>query len=254
MTIRPATEFAGGRTPAELTADLVTLGVRPGDLLMVHVSLRRIGPVVGGADGVVDALLATVGADGTVLVNVGVADDGEPFAAERTPSDPDNGVFAEVFRRRAVVSDHPEGRLGAIGPGATALLSDVPWDDYYGPGSPLERLVDDGGRVVLLGSDLEHVTLIHLAEYYADVPTKRRVTRQCKVATPAGVVDKTVSCLDDSDGIVEWDGPDYFGLIVADYLRSETAHRGRVGNAESVLIEAPDLVTHATAWMEGHLT
>ena len=47
-------------TVEHLVADLRRLGVVEGDLLMVHASLRAIGPVLGGADGVIDALEVAV--------------------------------------------------------------------------------------------------------------------------------------------------------------------------------------------------
>ena len=45
-----------------LVRDLQALGLRPGDLVMVHASLRALGPVEGGPAAVLDALLDTVGA------------------------------------------------------------------------------------------------------------------------------------------------------------------------------------------------
>ena len=56
-------------------------------------------------------------------------------------------------------------------------MADVPWDDYYGAGSPLERFVAAGGRVLRLGADDDTVTLIHYAEYLAPIADKRRVRR-----------------------------------------------------------------------------
>src|ERR1700687_1037928 len=116
------------RHSGDLVADLGRLGVRAGDVVMVHASLRAIGPVTGGADAVLDALEATVGEEGTLLMVLGARDEwdwvndhpeseraallaGAPsFDANETPSDPDVGVLAEVFRRRrhTVVNDHPD--------------------------------------------------------------------------------------------------------------------------------------------------
>jgi len=42
--------------PEQLVSDLRGLGVVPGDVVMVHASLRAIGPVAGGAGGVIAAL------------------------------------------------------------------------------------------------------------------------------------------------------------------------------------------------------
>jgi len=257
-----------------LTSDLRELGVRSGDVVMVHASLRSIGPTHGGADGVIEALDAAVGPDGTLLMTLGAQDDwgwvnerpeeeraallrdAVPFDALVTPADPDVGVLAEVFRTRAgtVVSDHPEGRFGARGHLAHELVDDVPWDDYYGPGSPLERFVARRGRVLRLGADLDTVTLLHHAEYIAPVPDKRRVRRHRIVSVPVGQPElRVVECLDDSDGIVDHPGEDYFATIVRTYLATEPARVGLVGGAPSELIDAAELVRFATTWMGEHL-
>ncbi|MFZ1993570.1 MAG: AAC(3) family N-acetyltransferase, partial [Solirubrobacteraceae bacterium] len=57
--------------PSKLTADLRALGVCAGDVVMIHASLRAIGPVAGGAAGVVQALEDAVGSGGTLLMNLG---------------------------------------------------------------------------------------------------------------------------------------------------------------------------------------
>jgi aminoglycoside N3'-acetyltransferase len=261
------------RTVEELIADLHRLGVTSGDLVMVHASLRAIGPVDGGAAGVVEALTGAVGPGGTLLVNVGVRDDwgwvnerperdraellrdAEPFDCLVTPADPDNGVLAEVFRTAPAtkVSNHPEGRFGAAGPLADRLLDGVPWDDYYGPGSPLERFAGAGGKVLRLGADLDTLTLLHYAEYLAPVPAKRRVRRHRLVTGPGGPELRVVECLDDGDGIVDHPGEDYFAVILRDYLSTGRAAVGVVGGAASELIDAADVIDFGMAWMTAHL-
>ena len=52
-------------TKSNLHTDLKRLGIRAGDLVMVHSSYKAIGPVMGGPTVVVQALLGTLGADGT---------------------------------------------------------------------------------------------------------------------------------------------------------------------------------------------
>jgi aminoglycoside N3'-acetyltransferase len=238
----------------DLAADLRRLGVADGDLVMVHASLRAVGAVHGDADVVLDGLLAAVGPDGTLLMTLGARDD-TPFDHLITPADPDVGVLAEVFRTRpgTLVTDHPEGRFGASGRLASTLVDEVPWDDYYGPGSPLERLVQAGGRVLRLGADLDTVTLLHYAEYLAPISSKRRVRRHPVVAGADGPVRRTVECLDDSNGIVDYPGEDYFAVIVRHYLATGRAAVGTVGGATSELIDAADLVEFAVAWMAENL-
>lgn len=257
-----------------LVTDLSSLGVAEGDVVMVHASLRAIGPVVGGAEGVIDALDGTVGPTGTILMTLGARNDwdwvndrpeadraalladAEPFDPLATPSDPDVGVLAEVFRQQpgTVVSHNPEGRFGARGRLAGLLLADAPWHDYYGPSSPLERLVDAGGKVVRLGADLDTVTVLHHAEYLVPLEGKRRVRRHCLVrADDGGPEVRAVECLDDSDGIVDHPGEDYFAQILRAYLTTGRARVGRVGHAPSEVIDAADIVAFGVEWMAEHL-
>jgi aminoglycoside N3'-acetyltransferase len=256
-----------------LTSDLRRLGVLPGDVLMVHASMRAIGEVEGRAEGVVRALEMAVDADGTVLMNLGARDDWDwvnerpeneraallagatPFDCFRTPADPDNGVLAEVFRQMpgTLVNDHPDARFGARGKSAPQILEHLPWNDYYGPGSILERFVEADGKVLRLGADLDSVTLLHYAEYLTSVASKRRVRRHHLVLGALGPEVRSVECLDDSDGIVDYPGDDYFGVIMRDYFATGGGSRGIVGHASSELIESNHLVNFAVKWMKTHL-
>lgn len=259
-----------------LVADLRRLGVRPGDTLMLHASLRRIGARRDGpvdAAAVLDAVEDAASPGGTLLMTMGALDDHDwvngrpeeerealladatPFDPLATPVQPDVGVLAEVFRTRpgTLVSNHPEGRFGASGARAPELLHDVPWDDYYGPGSPLERFVAAGGRVLRIGADADTTTLLHHAEYLCDVPGKRRVRRHRKVMGPDGPVVRVVECLDDSEGIVHHHGRDEFAAILRDYLGTGRASLGTVGEAEAALLDGADVLAFGTAWLTEHL-
>ena len=263
------------RSAASITDALRRLGVHAGDTVMIHASLRAVGPIDGGALGLIAALDGAVGPDGTLLMMIGADDpwswvndrpereragglaDATPFATTLTPAEPDNGVLAEVFRTApgTLVNDHPEGRFAARGARAAELIADAPWDHYYGPGSPLQRLVDVGGSVLRLGSDLDTVTLIHYAEYLVDLPVKRTVTRHRLIAGADGAVIRTITCLDDSDGIVERpvDEEDYFATITRAALQAGLAQVGPVGGATAELLPARELIAFATAWMARHL-
>ena len=212
---------------------------------MVHASLRRIGPVAGGAAEVVEALDAAVNPGGTLLMVLGARDDhawvnerpesereallsaAEPFDYLRTPALPEVGVLAEVLRTApgTAVNDHPEGRFAARGRLAQELLHDTPWDDYYGSGSPLERFTRAGGRVLRLRADQETTTVLHFAEYLADVPEKVRVRRYRKIVGTAGTRIVVVVSPDDENGVVPDDrqpNQDYFARSCA-----PTSGRGR---------------------------
>jgi aminoglycoside N3'-acetyltransferase len=271
--VKGAQSGSGVTTIEQVTNDLHQLGIVTGDLVMVHASMRSVGPVEGGAAGLINALDRIVGHNGTVVMNLGALDEwtkpidqsdisragpqwnAVPFDCFSTPTDPDNGVLAEAFRisTGTRVSDHPEGRFGARGRLAAALLHDVPWDHYYGPGSTLQRFVEYDGRVLRLGADLETVTLIHYAEYLCNLPNKRAVQRTPLIITPSGPTIRTVQCLDDTDGIAEYPGEDYFATITRSYLATGRASIGKVGDAPSELIDGADLVDFAIHWMNTNL-
>lgn len=234
-----------------LAQQIGTLGDVRGRVVMVHASLRRLGPVAGGATGVVEAIGRALGPSGTMLMMV-AADDRVPFDRHTTPADPENGVLAEVFRRHpgVGVNDHPACRFAALGPAAGGLLEPQPLHDYYGPGSPLERFHDRGGAVLRLGADVDTVTLTHYAEYVADVPDKRTVRRRYERADSG---ELWVECLDDSDGIADWEVGDYFGQILVDFVAAGHAATGTVGGCTAELFDAQSFVAFAVDWMETHL-
>ena len=240
------------RTKAQLEDALHELGVPAGKPLMVHAGLRKLGPVEGGADAVLDALEAVVGPAGTLLMALG-ADPDEPFDARDTEVDvEDMGILAEVFRQRATVNDHAAARFGARGPEAPALLEPIPLHDYHGPGSVLDRLVARGGSVLRLGADDDTITLTHLAEYLADVPNKRRVRLRY---VRADIGEQWIESLDDTHGIV--DGPDgiddYFPQIWIDYRDAGLARTGPVGDCTGELFDAADFLAWAVRWLETRL-
>lgn len=234
-----------------LTSQLRALGLGSGRDVMVHASLRRLGPVPGGASAVVDAVMDAIGPDGTMLMMI-AADDSVPFDRLTSPADPDNGALAEAFRTHAgvEVNDHPACRFAALGPASAELLRPQPLHDYYGAGSPLERLVARRGAVLRLGADLDTVTLTHHAEHLARLPYKRRVTRRY-VRADTGPVD--IDGIDDSDGIAEWAHGDYFPQILVDFLATGAARVGPVGGCTAELFDAAAFVESAVRWIEREL-
>jgi aminoglycoside N3'-acetyltransferase len=136
-------------------------------------------------------------------------------------------------------------------------MADVPWDDYYGPGSALERFVELGGKVLRLGADVDTVTLLHYAEWLAPIAHKKRVRRHRVVKDEQGQpVVRVVDTLDDSNGIADYDGvdEDEFGAILKEYLQTGRARVGRVGGTKAELIDGQDLVTFAVDWVVTHAT
>jgi aminoglycoside 3-N-acetyltransferase len=158
----------------QLTKDLLALGVRPGGMLLVHSSLRSLG-AQHDPEMVVQALLAALGAQGTLLMpalsyaSVGAR---QPvFDARRTPSCV--GGLTEYFRTRAgtLRSLHPTHSVSAAGPRAAALLAEHEQDSSpCGPHSPFARLPHLGGQILFVGCGLRPNTSMHAVEELATPP------------------------------------------------------------------------------------
>jgi aminoglycoside N3'-acetyltransferase len=245
---------------------------------MVHGSLRKLGLArtdfgEGGAELLLDVLDEAVAPGGTLLMVLGsnyardwvnlkpVAERArllvgtEPLDPRAAPAMAEAGWLAEAFRRRpgTFISDNPSGRFGARGARAEALLRGQPWNDYYGPGSPLQKLCEWGGRILRLGADPDTVTALHYAEYLARLPDKRRTRWDYLIAGEAGPKQVSIECLDDSRGIAEWPGEDYFALILKAFLSTGAASQGLVGRAWGELVQAQAIVEFGARWMERNL-
>lgn len=259
-----------------LVADLLSLGLRPGTIVMIHASLRAIGPVYGGPDEVHLAVQDACAPGGTVMMYVGCQDGfddvgrGAYSAAEEAailahqPAfDPqvaraarDFGALAEMFRSYpgTVCSGAVDGRVAARGARAAWLVADQPLDYDVGKGSPFEKLCEAEGDVLLLGSSHDEVTLLHYAEHVADIPDRRIVRFQVPLLVEGRRVWRTCEQYDTSGAAHASWPPDFFARIVQAFVRRHSGtpacSTGKVGNADSVRCNAHALAQHAIAVME----
>jgi aminoglycoside 3-N-acetyltransferase len=154
------------RTIARISEDLRNLGVRPGDTLMVHSSLKSMGHVPGGAKTAIRGLLEALGDEGTLLMPalsyMDVSPDQPVFDPERTPSCV--GVIPELFRTRPRTnrSIHPTHSVCGTGPRAGKMLANHVVDTSpVGEYSPFRLLPLMGGRILMLGCGLRPNTSMH---------------------------------------------------------------------------------------------
>ena len=250
----------------ELAAGFSTLGVVPGDTVMLHASVRSVGPVAGGPDQIHLALKDALTPEGTLIMyaacpdhydevgNGSLSADEERELIEKLPAfDPltarsarDNGALVEMFRTwpDSQVNAHV-ARFAVWGREAAHLISSQPWNYAYGRESALERFALLRGRILLLGSDSDAVTFLHYAEHIVDVPGKI-VVRYCVPVVEGGTrVFKDCEEFDTSERAhPHW--PDrFFGRIVDTYL-ARTGNAGAlVGDSQAYLIDASGLLEFA---------
>lgn len=238
-------------TQRELTEQLSKLGLLHGELVMVHASLRKLGPVEGGAQGVIHSILKAIGEEGTLVMPLGSKTD-DVFNANESPSDPEIGVLAEQFRQfpGSFKNDHAASRFCAYGPRAKELLSNPPLHDYYDKGSPLHRFTEANGKILRLRANIDTTTITHFAEYLANVSPKRRVQRRY---VRADIGEQWIESLDDSEGIQDWPHGDYFEKILLDFFAEGNLKVGNIGSCNAEYFEAKIFVPYAVKWMEQHL-
>ncbi|WP_040226133.1 aminoglycoside N(3)-acetyltransferase [Bhargavaea cecembensis] len=177
-------------TKDTLKRDLAEAGIRKGDRIIVHSSMKAIGWVSGGAQAVTEALLETVTKEGTVVMPAQSADNSDPANWEMPPVPEDwhepirrsmpaydphlthlrgMGKVAECLHRHpeTIRSPHPAHSFVACGRDAADWMRDHPLGDSFGDGSPLGKMYGKDVKIVLLGADYDSCTSLHLAEYRA---------------------------------------------------------------------------------------
>ena len=219
-------------TSDAIAGQLRALGVRSGGVLLVHTSFRAVRPVDGGPLGLIDALQRALGETGTLVMPT-MTDGDSVYDPATTPSS-GMGITAELFWRQhgVVRSTHPGGSFAATGRHAVHICAPQPLSPPHGPDSPVGRVHDLSGQVLLLGVGHSENTTIHLAESLAGVPYS--VSHPCVV-----LIDGEAKEI----AIAETDHCCERFRLVDDWLRQQGRQReGVVGRAHARLVESQDVV------------
>lgn len=257
-------------TRADLRDDLARIGLRAGDTVMVHAAMGRVGRLLNGPDALIGALLDVLGPDGTLMAYTDwdsfhtdlMDDDGRvlpewrehvpPFNAAASRAQQMNGVLPEFVRTTpgARRSANPGASVAALGRLADWITADHPQDYGYGPGTPLAKLVEAGGRVLMVGAPWNTMTLVHHADHLADMPDKRVLRYEVPFAGERGTEWRFIEEFDTSEPVVNGLPEDYIERIVTACVAQGNGRHGAIGRAPSLFVEAEPMCSFAVSWLE----
>lgn len=226
---------------------------------MVHASVRSIGPVTGGVNVIVQALLDAVGPTGTLVAYV----DYEPFHDDDEAEIPvfdkriahaarDHGILHETLRTwpGALRSDHPDAGVVALGALAKWITDEHPFQFGYGKDSPFDKALRANVQVLMLGAPLDTITLLHYAEHEASIPDKRVRKYQRLMPGPNGPEWLELEEFDTAEPVNDRLPANCFERIATAYLSAGRGSVGTFGTAPSTLLDGVDLVKFGIAWLE----
>lgn len=244
---------------------LAELGVKSGQSIMVHTSLSSLGFVCGGAQVVIEALIESVGESGTIMMPTqswknldptagvhweepeewwqAIRDNWPAYDKEITPTNT-MGAVAEMFRKwpGALRSDHPARSVAAYGSNAEYLVKDHDLSNIFGEESPIAKLYELDGYVLLIGVDYDKNTSIHLADVRAKYPGKHMSFESSAIMENGNRVWKTYETL-------FVDGEDFCDIGKA-FEEECSVKKVPLGNGILRFMRQRELVDFAVKWIE----
>lgn len=170
ISTKGARAVEGYNSNKVIEQQLRQLGVKEGDILLVHASLKSLGQPRVKAEMVIKGIETVLGEKGTLLMPTltykqvdGYKND--TFSVKDTESEV--GMLSECFRRMpgVVRSLHPTHSVCARGRFANELVATHYMDNTpCGPNSPYRLLKEMGGHILIIGCGLEKNTSMHGVE------------------------------------------------------------------------------------------
>ena len=163
-------------TKDALKKQLQAMGLKPTDTVVIHTSMKAIGDVEGGAEGVIDTFCEYL-SEGLFLVPTHTWDNvtpDNPYFDVRT-SIPNIGLIPRTaaFRKDGVRSLHPTHSLWAHGTDAESFVANEENAPSPTPkGYCWDKIADRHGKILLIGVGNEKNTFIHSIEERIALPDR----------------------------------------------------------------------------------
>lgn len=185
-------------TKTRLIEDLNSGGLKSGQTVIIHSSLSSLGWVCGGPITLIQALIEVVTKNGNIVMPTHSEDYTEPsywknpavdeswwqtireempaYQPEITPCR-GIGVVPETFRKFPNVkrSSHPAVSFAAWGQNSDYITKEHSLKNSLGENSPLGKVYNLKGKILLIGVNHSRNTSLHLAEHKANFRKEKEI-------------------------------------------------------------------------------
>jgi aminoglycoside 3-N-acetyltransferase len=251
------------QTRSSLANDLRNLGLTKGMTVLVHSSMSTLGWVCGGPVAVIQALQDVLTPSGTLIMPAHSANVSDPaewgnppvpeswwetIREEMPAFDPQltpaffMGKIVDTFLTFPNVkrSYHPVSSFVAWGKHQDKITDSHSLGNSLGEDSPLARIYDLNGHVLLLGIGYDNNTSMHLGEYRAgNMPV---ITKSSPVFEKGKKVWKTFSDIQFDE--------ERFPAIGEAFEKESHVNIGKIGDAEARLMSQPAIVDYTTSYLQ----
>lgn len=224
-------------TRETLKCDLKSMGLHPGQTVLIHSSMRAIGEVSGGADTVLDAICEYFEPGLVVFPTLSfsyVNAEHPEFSVSETPCC--TGILPELFRRRPGVkrSHCPTHSLSALGKDAADFVSGHGnFDSPAHRNSPWGKLYDRSAVILFVGTGINCNTFIHGVEEWLPVPGMLTDSRQELVIIDENAVRIKRPMRRHLGGHSKW-----YHLMASPFRENKALREGMFGNAKVHILDA----------------
>lgn len=225
-------------TAEDLRKDLVAMGIKRNDTLLVHSSMKSIGKVENGADTVLDVFMEYFGEDGLLvfptLTYSRVNSETPRYDVLKTPCS--TGILPELFRQRkgVVRSLHPTHSVAAFGREAESFVAGhEKFDTPAAVGSPWWRILERNGKILFIGTGISCNTFLHGMDEWLELPGMRTETTQALES-----VDYNGNVIPSPQHRHCNPRNAYYGTLGDSFAQAGALSMGKLGNAECHLLDS----------------
>lgn len=254
--IKNLKKIANKFTLKDLIIDLKKFGIKQGDVVFVHSSLKSIGYVEGGPDTVINAFLKVIGDTGTLVIPTysnkgtmyGTCID-KNYIFDKWKKKTNLGAIPSAFLKYKELfrSIHPTHSVSAIGRFAKEITdSHFIGNKTYGENSPWGKLIELNGKILGIGVSLHVNAQYHYLEDMLEdqFPIKVKLDKVYKLKCKIGnneFIEVEVQPLDPEVAKTRIDKKD--NQFIRDYFwelfeRRKILHTGNIGESISWWVDA----------------